>query len=441
MYTIPMDRIRLPFCLRTVVLAFAAALLMPVAVRATNLTVDCTLGTPGAFTTIGAALNSLPVNSASEPHTITVTGPCNENIFIFERQRITIQAASGTTATINAANAGDFVLNIFGSRGIQLSGLTLQGGSTGLLVNEGSDVDIQNCTIQNNSADGIDVQIGSILGVENSTIQNNAGTGLSDAGSSMVTLATFPDQRIKIIGNGGDGIDMDGSNLQVNFGTLSVDSNAGDALFMNGGRLLVFGGGTGGGNVFQNNGGGIVVANAASASFGGSNMIRKNGDYGLTVAGSSATFNGRMLPNGTLNATTIEEHAIAGVIANRLGDVRFGGPHRIQHNGGPTADPHLRAGIQLNRSSLTLTQGVEVINNIGPGILADVNSSTTLTSASISNNAGQGIKLIHQSVAGFSQPLTITGNVGASIFCDDSSLAFGNFTGITHINCERKDHD
>lgn len=43
-------------------------------VWADNLSVDCSGATPGAFTSIQAAINSLPVNAATEPHTITVTG-------------------------------------------------------------------------------------------------------------------------------------------------------------------------------------------------------------------------------------------------------------------------------------------------------------------------------------------------------------------------------
>jgi hypothetical protein len=55
------------------------------------------------------------------------------------------------------------------------------------------------------------VRIGSIVVMENSTIQNNGGSGLFEDGASHVTLPTFPGQRIRILGNAGDGIDVDGS--------------------------------------------------------------------------------------------------------------------------------------------------------------------------------------------------------------------------------------
>src|SRR5712692_341344 len=423
---------------RTGLLLAVASFLLPTAARAANVTVDCTGATPGAFSSITAALNSLPVNSPSEPNIITVTGPCTENVFIIERERLVIQAAPGQTATINAADPSADVLGIGGSRRITLLGLILQGGQTGVIVDRGSEVEIRNSTIQSNSGDGLVVQIGSVLVMENSTIQNNGGNGLTDAAGSSVTLATFPAQRIRILGNAGDGIDVDGSFLQVNFGTLDVENNSGAAIFQLGGRLLIFDGGVGGGNLFQNNGEGIDVLEAGSAQFFGRNVIRNNGDVGLQILGSSVAFNGGgTLPDGTLRATVIEGHATVGVNVVRLGELTMNGPHQIQNNGTATADPTLGGRIRMIRGSLTLNNGVQVSNNTGPGIRADQNTGTSVTNITVSNNSEEGVRVGRQSVAGFFPPLAIVGNPVASISCDSTSLIFGDLTGITGNNCNR----
>jgi hypothetical protein len=178
-----------------------ASSLLPTAAQAANVTVDCSGATPGAFSSITAALNTL---SLQGPNGITVTGTCTENVFIGSREFLSIQAAPGQTATINAADQSGIVLQTFTSHNILLIGLVLQGGQNGLLAGI-SDVDVQGCTIQNNSRDGVVVQVGSVLTIENSTIQNNGGNGLTDAAGSSVTLATFPTQRIRILGNAGDG--------------------------------------------------------------------------------------------------------------------------------------------------------------------------------------------------------------------------------------------
>jgi len=402
--------------------------------RAANLQVVCPGGGPGAYSSINAALSAIDPHG---PNTITVSGTCVENIFIFQHERLTIQAAPGQTATIIAADPSNIVLQTFESTGILLIGLVFQGGSTGVLLNQGSNVTMVNCTMQQNSGDGLDMQMASTLVMENSTLQDNQGNGMSAGVGSNATMATNPNERIRVLRNGGDGIDVDGSFFQVNFGTLDVENNAGAAIFQTGGRLLIFDGGVGGGNLFQGNGEGIDVFNAGSAQFFGKNTIRNNGDVGLQILGSSVAFNGRFLPDGTLRATVIEGHATVGVNVVRLGELTMNGPHQIQNNGTATADPTLRGGIRMIRGSLTLNNGVQVSNNTGPGIRADQNTGTSVTNITVSNNSEEGVRVGRQSVAGFFPPLAIVGNPVASISCDSTSLIFGDLTGITGTNCNR----
>jgi hypothetical protein len=380
-------------------------------------------------------LNTLNPNEAN---LITVSGTCVENLFIPNFERLQIQSAFGQTATIQAADPTQIVLQTFQSTGITLTNLVLQGGSVGILLNQGSNATINNCTIQGNSSDGLDMQMASTLVMENSTIQNNQGSGMAVAVGSNATMATQPNERIRVLRNGGDGIDVDGSFFQVNFGTLDVENNAGAAIFQTGGRLLIFGPqGAGEGNLFQGNGEGIDIFQAGSAQFFGKNTISNNGDVGLQVLGSSVVFSGRTLADGTLNATVIENHATVGVNIVRSGELTMNGPHQIKNNGTVAADPTLRGGIRINRASLTLTRGVQISNNTGPGIRADQNTGTSLTNVTVSGNTEEGVHVDRQSVAGFFQPLSIVGNGTSSISCDSSSLIFGDLSGVGGIDCMR----
>jgi hypothetical protein len=233
--------------------------------RAADVQVVCPGGGPGAYPSITAALSVLNPDDAN---TITVSGTC-----------------------VNAANPSGIVLQTFQSTGILLAGLVFQGGSFGVLLNQGSNVTIANCTMQQNSGDGLHMQMASTL-VMDSTLQDNQVHGMSVDVGSNATMATNPNERIRVLRNGGDGIEVDGSYFQVNFGTLDVENNGGAAILQNGGRLLIFGDGVSGGNLFQGNGEGIDIFNAASARFFGRNVIRGNGDVGLQVLGSSALFDG-----------------------------------------------------------------------------------------------------------------------------------------------------
>lgn len=403
--------------------------------RAANLQVVCPGGGPGAYSSINAALSALDPHG---PNTITVSGTCVENIFIFQHERLVIQAAPGQTATITAADPSAIVLQTFQSTGILLSGLIFQRGSVGVLLNQGSNVTMSNCTMQQNSSDGLDMQMASTLVMESSTMQDNQGNGMAVVVGSNATLATNPNERIRVLRNGGDGIDVDGSYLQVNFGVLDVENNAGAAIAQVGGRMLIFDGGVGGGNLFQGNGEGIDIFNAGSAQFFGRNVIRNNGDVGLQVLGSSVLFTGRgTLPDGSLRSTIIEGHATVGVNVVRLGELTMSGTHQIQNNGTSVADPTLRGGVRLIRGSLTLSNGVQISNNVGPGIRADQNTGLSVTGITVSNNSEEGVKVGRQSVAGFFPPLAIVGNPMASISCDTNSLIFGNLTGITGIDCNQ----
>lgn len=418
-----------------IVTAFYLLVLPPVG-RAASVQVICPGGSPGAFPSISAALSTLNPNDFN---VITVSGTCVENVFIDTFQHLFIQSAFGQTATVTAADPSRFALVAFQSTGILLTGLVFQGGSVGVLLNQFSNVTMINCTIQGNSREGLHVQIGSTLVMRNCTIQDNQGNGMSVDGGSNATMDVNPDERTRVLRNGGDGIHVDGSFFQVNFGTLEVENNGGAAISQNGGRLLIFGdGGVNGGNLFQGNGEGIVIARAGSAEFFNRNVIRSNGDVGLQILGSSAVFHGGgTLPDGSVDATIVQDHNTVGVNVVRMGELTMNGPHQILNNGSLAADPSFRAGIRLNRGSLTLAGGVQISNNTGPGIRADQNTGTSIQGVTVSNNSEEGVHVDRQSVAGFFQPLSITGNGADAISCDSTSLIFGDLTGVVGINCPR----
>lgn len=412
------------------------ALLAPAARGANvNVQVACPNGAPGAFSSIGAALNSLNPNDANS---ITVSGTCVENLLIAHFSNLVIQPVAGQVATINAADPNGIVVQTFQST-VVLTGLIIQGGGTGILLNQSSSVTLANVIVQRNSGDGLDMQMGSTMVVESSSFQDNGGTGMSIGAGSNVTIATNPDEKIRVLRNGRDGIDVDSSFFGVNFGTLDVENNGGAALLQTGGRTTFLADiSTTGGNLFQGNGEGLDILDSGSALFVGRNVIHNNGDAGVQVMGSSVRFEGAgVYPDGTPAIAVVSGHNILGVNVIRMGEVTMNGPHQIQNNGSLVADPALRGGIRLNRASLALQNGVQVTGNSGPGIRADQNTGTSMSNVTISGNTEEGVHVDRQSVAGFAQPLFIGGNGGGSISCDSTSLLFGDLTGVAGINCTR----
>ena len=418
-----------------------ASVLAASSASAANLTVICPSGGPGAYSSINAALSTLDLQG---PHTITVSGTCHENVAVTERDRLTIQAVAGQYATIeNAAAPAATTLYIAGSHNIFLDHLIIGGGAPAMYVSASSgDIHMQNCTVQNSLNDGLDIDMESMLLIENSTIKNNSGAGIFISNQSQLTMGTYPTQRVLItgngfggLGNGTDGLNIDGSNVQVNFGVLTVDGNQGAGISMEGGRLQLYGGEADSPGVIQNNHTGLRINDAASATLWSAFQIHNNGSTGISVNGaSSITFYSTIDSKGKDAVTTIDGHSTVGLTVSQSSSAQLYGAHVIRNNG--SANAGSGGGVSLERASLTIGGGTSVSSNVGTGILGDANSSLVLgPTTSVTNNSSTGIRLRHVSLVGLTAPVTIQGNGGANIACDSTSLAYGQLAGITGVQC------
>jgi len=154
---------------------------------------------------------------------------------------------------------------------------------------------MQSCTVQNSLADGLDMDMESQLVIQDSTIKNNSAAGVVIANESQLLLGTYPTQRIRITGNGfggggngSGGLEIDGSQVQLNFGVLTVDGNAGAGISMDGGRLQLYGGDANTPGVIENNNVGLSMSDAASATLWSAFRIHNNGSTGISVGGASS---------------------------------------------------------------------------------------------------------------------------------------------------------
>jgi hypothetical protein len=399
---------------------------------AADLTVICPNGGPGAYPSITAALNAITNNGG--PNSINVSGTCTENIFILNQSNLNIFATPGKTAVIvNAANPAQITVQLFGSRIVNFSGLSIQGGAPGVVVNNGSDLSMTNTVIENNPGGGVGAQGRSSVDLESSIIRNNGGPGLEIGDNSEGTLSTAPDQIVQILNNNGPGVVVDTAGyVQFNFGGHIIQGNTGAALAASGGRVVIFSSSP---TTFRNNGGGLQFQTGSTAELFGQNTIQNNGAFGLAVEASSVTFH-PLFTNGANTGSTITGHSSAGITVSRAGELTLDGPHSVTGNGSSPATN--AGGIRVERSTLTLLDGATVSSNVGIGILADANSAIVLgPTASTTNNTGTGIRLKHKSLVGLTAPITIHGNGNSNIACDSTSLAYGQLSGITGVQCEQ----
>jgi Right handed beta helix region len=375
---------------------FLTLCLIPGIAHANDVAVNC----PGQ--SLSDAVAALPPDG---PNTVTVTGTClNENVFITDMRSLTIKAGAGGAKIVQLQDNDTF--DIFRSQRITLQNLEIAGvpgsmpgsGGAGVFIGQTSNVQINGCHIYDNDGGGVTVTQGSLLFLNNTTIHDNTP--------------------------GGDGLDvLDNSTARVTGSTIKYNGSACTVLLN-----------------CQANGEGVFVSSSV-VFFLQNNLIQHNGDNGIgAVRGSTVVLGSPTL----LGNNTIEGHnwnAIFLRSGSHLDDVN--GSAVIQGNG--TACPADTAllvslsqacgGISAAENSTVDLRGGKITVNTGVGISVRQGTTLSLIGATVSDNSGDGVHIQWISSGNFGPGNSITGNGGASIFCDARSLAIGNLNGFSNVKC------
>jgi Right handed beta helix region len=362
--------------------------LLPASSHAADVTVGCFGGSGGAYPSINAALAAIgPVG----PSTITVTGTCTESVGLFKARSITIVApvaggaGSGGATIVGLQDNDTFDIGLF-SQNIALQNLEIRGNPAssiglGVSIFNNSQANIILCNIHDNPDGGVSADSSSQVALDSSILQNSSN---------------------------GDGLDV------TNDSTADMVSTT-----------------------IQNNGGfGITVFNRSGIVIRRQNLIQNNaGGVGISAVDSSKV---QMQTADPALFTTIQRHALNGI---QIGDqvmLRMGGgPHAIQGNGSacPT-DPTCGGISALRNSTMRLTSG-NIRGNQGSGISAEQLVDFGLNNTTISNNTGDGVHIRRISIGQFVTANTITGNGGASVSCDTTSLVVGDLSTFSKIACSQ----
>jgi hypothetical protein len=354
--------------------------------------VDCSGATPGAFTTITAALASMP---AAGPNTITVSGTCQENVVFFGFTDLTI--SGNPTATVVPGNANGHLLAITNSQRIAIQNITFTGGR-GVIVAEHSTVDFTSITVQNSTGIGV-TSLDSLVHIADSTVQNNTRSGIVISGGAFYVDSDVTGTTVS--GNGRLGISMVTGHLILNGG----DGVAPGTQNVISGNATV----------------GVQVASSGEADINGDNRIINNGgQWGLLVLNSSSV----LMTNGIINNNTGK-----GVHCGGTSHCEFGGSTQIDGNG--------TGGIEVvEHSDASLDGANDISGNTGIGVLVDQSSSlTSLGGNTINNNTDDGVVVNLLSVIKFVATDTITGNGKQALECDNGSLVSGDITSYKPKKC------
>ncbi|HXE91941.1 MAG TPA: right-handed parallel beta-helix repeat-containing protein [Terriglobales bacterium] len=293
-----------------VLAALGILLLAAVSAHATDVNVNC-----GAKknNSIQAAINSL---SKQGPHTITVSGVCNEALLI--DQFDSLKLVSTTGASINdptpAVPDDNDVIDVVGSRQVRIEGFTINGGVEGIacfaysscvlwnntvqgaadsavFIGRQSAAEIQNSTLQD-SAIGLTTIYGGETVVFNSTIQDNQDVGVYVSSHSLLRITNGGTGPTTISGNANAGVFMEiNSTVFVGQNAANVTGNTGGpgvAMFM--ASVLRF---AGTGNSISNNGAGVDVGDSSFAFVGGNATMTGNTGGDVLCSGTFSNATGK----------------------------------------------------------------------------------------------------------------------------------------------------
>src|SRR5437867_3638032 len=393
---------------------------------------------------------------------IVVRGTCTENVVITSDD-VTITTDGVSPATISALDTSQPTIRLDGAHRIRIDGvtpggLTISGGTYGILASRGSTLDLSNCTVAGNSQNGVVASYSSTLSVDSCTVGPNTGNGVgaSNTASLAITNSTLTNNTaagvfavrssfvrvgqdlagtpiakpVTVSGSGGNGIAISESSAGSVVGGV-VENSGATQLFVGRGSSGQIGLGSNnltGGVTIRNGGSHGISVGGGNATIGfstnnantgifvaqGGRVLVGDGAFGLGTTNTiSSNGNGGIFAfqGGIISArnATISDNTGAAVQAFEAGVVELFGSTAVTV---PAVGSTPGAVVQFG-STLQLSQTASIISATGDGI-----QTSNLTAISIGNgNTVQGNGAGGVGVRCFSSPpltasaVTLTGNL------------------------------
>ena len=348
----------------------------------TDVIVDCTGATPGAFTSLSTAIANSPDNSDFQ-----VIGTCTENGVLIQNRR-NLVIVGDPTATIQTGGPGGALITVTRSQSIEIDNLTLNGGA-GVEVLNSSPVTLINNTIENSSVFGLQTSNSDIT-VINGSVTGSTRSGVVTSGGT-VTLAG-----VNISNNGRLGISASTTHLIITDGNNPP--------------------------VVNNNGiAGVQILNSSQGDFTDLQITNNAGNnFGLQAFTNTAV----VMQGGSISGNTG-----VGVNCGSTTSCEFS---QTLING------NFGNGVQVNtHGELDLDGGVQITGNQGVGVTIDQASTYASNGGNtISGNTGDGLIVNALSALNFLAPDTITATAGnLALNCNNGSLVTGDISTYKPKKC------
>jgi hypothetical protein len=364
--------------------------------------------------------------------TLTVRGTCREFVAI-ARDDVTLRGETG--AMLIAPDESGPTIRIEGTR-VVVDGLTVTRGAVSVSIAHVFDVEIANSTVQGAAGDCVRVIAGharilnsTIQGcgrdgvrlnqasalVANSLVGSNTNAGVALIGNSGIQLSDST-----ITANGSSGLSLEASTADV-YGTTISANGANPTLgsrygvFAKSSRLSIHGGAidSNAWSGIQMETGSAATIQDASVTANGKDMaVIENLRRGVSLSQSTLDIVSSSVTNNSGRGVAIEDRSSANL--NNTA-VTGNGSH----------------GVEAYLASSTSITGGTVAGNGDSGVWLWVNSTAQITGgATIRGNVGHGVDLNADSKLWVFDPISVGGNAGFGVFCNDARSSAANLAFI-----------
>ena len=335
---------------------------------------------------------------APEGSLIRLSGHCNERVTI-TTDGLTLEG--GGIATIDGSGIGfagrelNAVVTVAGANNVTLRGLTIQNGpGEGVLLAHGASATLESLKVKQNSGAGIFISENSTARIKNVTASQNR-LGMDMINQSEATVFG----NLSLTSNQGAGMNINGeSSMELRGGHLDISDNATFGAIIGRSHLVIYG--------FEVSQGSSITAD-------------RNGLFGLVIGNGLLTVFGSSFPGSAANKISASNNGVGGIFMPGNGGMEspFG-----------TAEIDLQGnvfGMLLEKNSTAdINGGLNVANN-AMGIVADAAGALYFasTESNPSNIKGNGTDVDLK----FGTRATFEGQdfVG-TVVCDDTVLTRGD---------------
>ncbi len=347
-----------------------------------TLTVAQNSSGPDSFSNLTDALSAaLPGNTIEIADSGTYPTPLtlSTNAEGLPLDGITIRAATGQTPVLDGSTSIGTIaaVQILGLTNVLLQGLTVKGGTIGIMLSHPSasvplSVTVDRCVLADNSGTGILLLSGGSLDVTNSVISNPGGAGIVALGGELTLI------RSSVEGSAGDGIDTVGTNVDIFDSIVTGGTGPGLNLFGSTGTID--------GNTFSLNKGSTgdavdVVDGTITLT---NNTLDSNEGAGIAFLAANSTSPG---PSARVSGNTVLRNRSGGILADSGRSLKIDG-NLIKDNG---------SGIRVAGSATALLTNNIIVRSTDPvagnGIEAADSSSVRAVNNTVFNNSHYGVVL------------------------------------------------